>query len=184
MTVALSAAVVVFGALLFLLLGAQVEMFRDLAQIRELSGLLDQPMDVDLAGAVGGQPSSFGLPPQLDGSTAAIVLFLSDKCGTCRTIATSLDGRIPDGLWLVLDPASPTEDPELALSFDAGASRLLVDRQRDISSRLNVRVMPAAIVIKNGRFSHASTVPSTRQLSTVLESIRAAENRSANAEHV
>src|SRR3712207_7138521 len=47
MTVILSASVVILGALVFLLLGAQVEMYRTVEQLREHSGLIDQSIPID-----------------------------------------------------------------------------------------------------------------------------------------
>jgi hypothetical protein len=176
MIVALSAAVVIFGALVFLLLGSQVEMYRDIAQLRDHSGLIDRPMAVDIAGAVGARPSSFGLPAPLDAVDAGLVLFLSDKCGTCRSIAASLDGQVPRDLWLVLDPANPMKDPELTVGYRLGRDRVTIDRRREISSALGVTITPAALILRDGRIVRASTVPSTRQLQTLLDSLRAAED--------
>ncbi|MEU8247508.1 hypothetical protein [Nonomuraea sp. NPDC048916] len=174
MTIILSAAVVVFGALVFLLLGSQVEMYRSIAQLRELSGLIDRPNTIDLAGAVGGRPSAFGLPKQLDEATGAVVLFLSDKCGTCRSIAAALHGDMPEGLWLVLDPANPVAEAELSLTYDFDLDRVLVDGDHTVAEALNVAVTPAAVVIRDGRVTRGTTIPSSRQLFTLLENIQPA----------
>jgi hypothetical protein len=169
MSVVLSAAVVVFGVLVFLLLGAQVEMFRDLAQLREAVGLVDRPRGVDLGRATGARPSAYGLPAALDSIAGAIVLFLSDKCATCRSIAASIDGDMPNRLWLVLDPAGQEGTPDLAITYEFNTGHTVVDSNRTISSDLNITLTPVALIVQHGRIQSGTTVPSTRQLYALLE---------------
>lgn len=172
MTIALSIAVVLLGALLFVLLGSQVEMYRDISQLRDLSGLIDRPLTVDVSAAVGGKPSAYGLPAELDAVDAGIALFLSDKCGTCRSIANSLADAVPADLWLVLDPANPRKDSEIKVSYQLDPAKVTVDRSREISSSVGVTITPAAVVVRDGRIERAATVPSTRQLQDLLTSLR------------
>lgn len=174
MTVVLSSAVVVFGVLVFLLLGALVELYRSVEQLREHSGLLDRPRPVDLVSS-GIRPSTVGLPAHLDGVPGAVVLFLSDKCATCRSIAAALDGAVPRDVVLVLDAGGAAEaagGAELTLRYDLG-ERVVVDHDRVIADRLGIRITPVAVVVEQGRLVRASTVPSTRQMYALLDSVRA-----------
>lgn len=57
----------------FLLFGALAEAYRDIAQLREHSGITDNPAPVDLADARDKLPSSLGLHPDLDATARAIV---------------------------------------------------------------------------------------------------------------
>ena len=116
MAVILSASVVILGALVFLLLGAQVEMYRTIEQLREHSGLIDQSIPISLS-RVGSRPSSVGLPGPLDSAVRGVVLLLSDKCATCRSIAASLDGALPQDLVLVVEPDQPGEPSDLTTSY-------------------------------------------------------------------
>ncbi|GII21650.1 hypothetical protein [Planosporangium mesophilum] len=177
MTIALSAAVVVLGGLVLLLLGSQVEMYRSLAQLREYAGLVDNPLALEIGDNAGAAPASRGLPDALDRAENAVVLFLSDKCGTCRSIASTLDGRMPPDLWVVLDPADPTATADIALTYRLAEERLVIDSTRELSATLAMRTTPAALVIRDGRISHGTTVPSSRSLEALLDAVRAGRAR-------
>ncbi|MGH3927440.1 MAG: hypothetical protein ACRDTT_32020 [Pseudonocardiaceae bacterium] len=174
MTVILSASVVILGALVFLLLGAQVEMYRTIEQLREHSGLIDQSVPIALS-RVGSRPSSVGLPESLDSTVSGVVLLLSDKCSTCRSIAASLDGALPRDLVLVVEPDQPGEPSDLTTSYQLDPERTIIDPHRRISDGLGINTTPVAVVIENGRLVRASTVPSSRRLHGLLDSVRAFE---------
>lgn len=59
MTVILSASVVILGVVVSLLLGAQVEMYRTIEQLREHSGLIDRSIPIALS-RDGSRPRRFG----------------------------------------------------------------------------------------------------------------------------
>ncbi len=172
MTIALSAAVVVLGVLVFLLLGAQVELYRTVQQLREYGGLVDRPRPVEMRRA-NLRPSEVGLPESLDRKTRAVVLFLSDRCGTCRSIAAALDGAVPKDLYIIIDPGRSGEQSELQLTYRLDHDRTITDSTGQIAEALNIKISPAAAVIENGRLVRATTIPSTRQLHALLDSARA-----------
>ncbi|MDI6103372.1 hypothetical protein QLQ12_32660 [Actinoplanes sp. NEAU-A12] len=178
MTIALSAAVILLGVLTLLLLGSQVEMYRTIEQLREFGGLVDRPVPLDLP--KNRTPSKAGLPAELDTTVRAVVLLLSDRCGTCRALAGSLDGAVNEDLYLIVEPGTGVDGAsELALTYRLDPARTVIDETGDISSGVGIRVTPAAIVIENGRMTRASTVPSTRQLTDILSTVRA--HRSSGA---
>lgn len=152
-----------------MLLGAQVEMFRSLKQLRDYAGLLDVPEHIDLGNRSLRRPSEFGLPSVLDTAEHAVVVFLSDKCATCRTIAASLDGGMPSHLYAVVD-AGGADTSELVLSFRLEPSRTLIDSNRGVMNGLGLRITPVAITVHNGLVQGATTIPSTRQLYALLDS--------------
>jgi hypothetical protein len=164
--------VAVLAALLFLMLGAQVEMYRDLQQLRDHAGLIDRPTPIDLGTAVGARPSEFGLPAHLDSALGAVVAVLSDKCATCRSIAASLDRSMPSDLALVINPGGVAY-PDLVTTYTLDPDRTLIDHEEAVSDKLGLKVTPAGIVIENGRLTRATTLPSSRQLYHLLESVRA-----------
>jgi hypothetical protein len=171
MTIALSVAVVLLGTLVLLLLGSQVEMYRTIEQLREYSGLVDQPMPLDLP--ADRTPSRVGLPATLDTAVRGVVLLLSDRCGTCRSIAASLDGTAHPDLTLVVEPGPGADGAgELALNYRLDPERTVIDRDGRIASGLGLKVTPAAVVIEHGRMTRASSVPSTRQLELIRASAR------------
>jgi hypothetical protein len=176
MTIALSAAVVLLGVLLLLLLGSQIEMYRTLEQLREYSGLIDRPLPLDLPDER--TPSRVGLPDTLDSAVRSVVLLLSDRCGTCRSLAAHLDGSVNRDLILVVEPGPGGEGAgELALMYRLDPERTIVDRDGSVSGGLGIKVTPAAVVIENGRLVRASTVPSTQQLDMILSNLRAGRTR-------
>ncbi|OHX05848.1 hypothetical protein BFV98_24065 [Micromonospora sp. WMMB235] len=171
MTIALSVAVVLLGTLLLLLLGSQVEMYRTIEQLREYSGLVDRPIPLDLP--ADRTPSRAGLPATLDTAVRGVVLLLSDRCGTCRSIAASLDGSVHPDLFLVVEPGQGADGAgELALSYRLDPERTLIDRDGKIASGLGLKLTPAAVVIEHGRMTRASSIPSIRQLELVRASVR------------
>jgi hypothetical protein len=167
-------AVGVLSLLVFVLFGALLESLRDVRQIRDALGILDRPLDVDIGAAVGTAPSSHGLPRRLDEAKSALVLFLSDRCATCRTLAATLGGDLPSGLWIVVEAASAQSAGAFvdAYNMTSGLAdeRVTVDAAGVIAGRLGLSMTPVAYKIENGVFKDAATVPSIRSLSSVIPS--------------
>ncbi|ACU74552.1 hypothetical protein Caci_5694 [Catenulispora acidiphila DSM 44928] len=168
MTTVVYAIIALLGVVVFLLFGAQIELFRTVEQIRDYAGLIDRPEPVSLGAAVGTAPSDYGLPAYLDSAHRAVVLFLSDKCATCRSIAAALDGALPRGVVVVID-AGPNGTPDLTLAFQLDPERTVVDAGRTIMDALGLNITPLGVVVQDGRLVRASTLPSTRQLYTLIE---------------
>jgi hypothetical protein len=55
---------------------------------------------------------------QLGSAGSALVLFLSDRCGTCRSLAVGLGRHLPPGLWVVLEARSPDSAAKFIESFE------------------------------------------------------------------
>jgi hypothetical protein len=172
MATALTLAVGVLALLVFLLFGIVIELYRDVRQLREVAGILDRPLEVDLGDLVGTKPSSHGLPGALDSAPSAIVLFLSDRCATCHALAAAFGGALPPGLWIVLEAANPGAAQKFLASLGLNAAsaegRLCVDAAGSIAERIGLRTTPVGFRVDNGRLAGATTVPSTRYLSSIL----------------
>lgn len=171
-TYVLLALVIALGVLVFLLLGALIEMYRDLAQVREYSGLLDRPLPIELGDRQGTRPSAWGLPPALDKAQRALVVLLSDRCATCRTIMASLNGTVPEHVVLVLEPPGGMGDSELAIQITTGSDRVVIDREHSIADRLQIQLTPSALVVEDGVIDRALTVPSVRQFEALVTTNR------------
>jgi hypothetical protein len=172
-----SALILLVGALallVFVLLGIVIELCRDVRQLRDVSGILDRPLDVELGDVRGSRPSAHGLPRALDARPAGVVLFLSDRCGTCHAIAAGLDGAIPESLTLVLEARSPESMREFvakyALSAGERSGQLLGDADGAIARSLGLRTTPVGFRVEHGRLASATTVPSRRYLESILPS--------------
>lgn len=165
-------AVGVLALLLFVLLGVVIELHRDVRQLRDAAGILDRPLEVELGAVAGARPSDYGFPPSADAAGAAVVLFLSDRCGTCHALARGLNGTVPPGLWVVLEARSPASAAEFLADYEfdeaSTDARLLVDVEGRIASRMGLRTTPVGFRVVNGRFVSATTVPSRRYLTSIL----------------
>jgi hypothetical protein len=162
----------------FLLFGALTEVYRDIRQIREVSGLLDRPMPVELGPAQDMPPSSLGLAADLDSVVRAVAVYLDNRCGTCRSILGSVSGGIPEGIWFVviaesaekaydwLGSAGITED-------SAAARRVMVTTPDEVERNLGIIATPLAIEIEHGRLTRARIVPSIRQFYALVPASRA-----------
>lgn len=165
-------AVGVLAILNFVLVCVVVELFRDVRQIREAVGILDRPLTVELGPVAGGRPSAFGLPQELDEQRSALVLFLSDRCMTCRIIAASLNGSLPAGLWIVVEAATGQAALEFIsanrLTGSEGHRRVIVDPTGAVAGRLGLKMSPVAYSIEQGAIKNARTVPSVRYLASIM----------------
>jgi hypothetical protein len=165
-------AVAILALIVFVLCGVVYELFCDVRQLREAAGILDRPLDVDI-GAVGGtRPSRYGLPEALDSVPSAVVLFLSDRCGTCRSIAAGLDRQAPPLLWIVLEARSAESAASFIRSYELASvvteGRLIVDVEGAIAARIGLDATPIGFRLRDGRLVNATTVPSKRYLISIL----------------
>ncbi len=172
MNVVLLVLLCLLAAVVFIQLGAMVEMFRHVQQIRTHLDLVDRPLPLDLGARQGAQPSAIGLPAVLDGAQTAMVLFLSNTCATCRSIAAALRGAVPQTLWVVVEPVFNDDADLFVEEFALQNERVLVDQESRIAGQLGLDITPSAIFIQDGRIERAQTVPSSRQLFSVLPVVR------------
>ncbi len=169
-------AVGVLGLLVFVLMGIVLELYRDVRQLRDVAGILDRPLDVDLGEVADTAPSGHGLPQALDSVASALVLFLSDRCGTCHALAAGFgQNGLPSGLWVVLEARSPRSAEEFLAAHGLTAAntggRLLVDPAGKIAERIGLRTTPVGFRVQDGRIAGATTVPSQRYLSSILPNV-------------
>ena len=164
--------VAVLAALNFLMFGALVELFKDVRQLRDIVGVLDRPLDLSIGRVAETPPSQYGLPNAIDAEKAALVLFLSDKCSTCRILAASLKQGVPPGLWVVIEAGTRGAAQAFLEAFDLDKKqadgRVLVDVDGAIASRIGLDTTPVGFHVKNGRFVNATTVPSVRYFQSIV----------------
>jgi hypothetical protein len=97
-----------------------------------------------------------------------VVVYLENRCGTCRSILSTLDGGIPNGIWLVIvaGSAAAASDwlAETAIEPHTPAGRrVMITSAEEAEENIGVRITPLAIEIENGRLVRARTIPSVRQ---------------------
>jgi hypothetical protein len=165
-------AVGILSLLVFVLFCALVELFHDVRQIRDALGILDRPLSIDIGAAAGTAPSNHGLPPQLDEAHSALVLFLSERCATCRILAATLGGALPAGLWIVVEAMNSEAATEFVdahgLRPRLADGRVVMDPGGTIAGRLGLNTTPVAYRVENGVLKDAATVPSIRYLSSII----------------
>ena len=165
-------AVGILSLLMFVVFSVLVELFRDVRQIRDAIGILDRPLTIDIGPTAGTPPSRYGLPRQLDDERFALLLFLSDRCATCRVLAASLGGTLPAGLWIVVEAATNQAAAEFVEMYGMTRSledgRVSVDPAGAVAGQLGLNVTPVGYRIENGVFKHAGTVPSMRYLASII----------------
>jgi hypothetical protein len=163
--------VAALALVVFVLCGVVLELFRDVRQLRDAAGILDRPLDIEIGTVAGARPSSIGLPDVLDATPSALVVFLSDRCGTCRSIAAALGGRLPPLVWVVLEARSPESAEKFIESYElaslSSAGMVLVDADGTIAGRIGLDVTPAGFRVEDGRIASATTVPSKRYLLSI-----------------
>ena len=173
----------VLALLVFVLCGVVYELFRDVRQLRDAAGILDRPLNVDLGPVAGTRPSAYGLAATLDSAASALLLFLSDRCATCRVLAAGLGRRPPPGVSVVLEATSPEAAAKFVESYELREmlrdGSLVVDDGGAIAARIGLDTTPVAFRIEAGRIVGATTVPSARYLTSILPKpirLRAAES--------
>jgi hypothetical protein len=141
--------------------GALVEVFRNLRDIRTVLNLEDEPTPMELATREL-ELGDLGFAPALESEPEAIVVFLSSKCGTCRTIAEAFRGGAPETVWFVL---SGTPEPTPLLETLAHSlERVIVDIDDEVANRIGVHVTPSVLTLSYGRVTRAQAVSSARQV--------------------
>ena len=160
--------VAILGMLVCGLLGATVELFRSVDQLRRFSGFDEDVVAVDLGNAKSRSIGAVGLPNRLISADLRVLLFLSDKCATCRTIAQELGARYPAGLAVVLIPSQADAAKEWKVAFDFDERSTFVDSTHSVVNAIGVRVTPVAIMVENGVLSRGVTVSSYRQIQSYL----------------
>jgi hypothetical protein len=140
---------------------ALVEVFKNLEDIRVVLNLSDEPTPMVLSTAAL-RASDVGLPGELDREPEVIVVFLSSKCGTCRSIAEAFRGGAPATVWFVLSGASASAQLTdlLSESFD----RLIHDPDDAIADGLGLNVTPSVVTTSFGAITRAQAVSSARQV--------------------
>ena len=159
---------VVVAVLQVICLLALVDQYKSLLQVRNALLLVDTPQELPLLGLDGVRPSAVGLPARLDSEEFAIVVLLSNKCGTCTAVARGF-GRFPAPGWAVVAAASEDQCRVFQEEVGLHGDRVLLDVGGRIADRLKVHSFPTAIVFSNGAAVNSRAIPSNRQLRRLLE---------------
>ena len=151
------------GALAF---SAQLEVFRQLEEIRRHLSLDDEPMVVDA------KPVDIStlLPPVAARAQESVLISLHSSCGTCRLVAdsyTKVLDSIPDHVWFVI-PAYDIERLE-AFKHLVQTGRVIPDNHlQGIATATEIDVTPALIFVKEGVVDRAYGASSLAQVTKMV----------------
>lgn len=157
------------AVVVLLLFGAMLELHRQVLQLRQHAGLIDDSRVVDferdaLRSSLPGWDDSLFAPEQ-----RSAILMLSDGCSTCHDIARGLPSPIPPALLVIL-AARSAEKGALwlaPLGLD-GSANVIVDGG-EVADRLGLTVTPTVVTFEGLYSVSATTVPSVRQLASIVE---------------
>ena len=162
------------GLLCFVLSAAVIELFRDLRQVRDAMGILDRALPIEIGDHKGAEIAELGLPIFLSECASSVVLFLSDRCSTCRILGQSFHGECPQGMAVVVVPSSNEAGKDFVESYGlvrmAEHGELILDNEGKVAERLALKVTPVAYLFENGKLTSATTVPSVRFLHSIIPS--------------
>jgi hypothetical protein len=153
---------------ILLLFGAVLEFQRQLHQIRQHMGLIDQSIDVQFAIGI----SMDDLPEAVaTGATIqrSAILLLSDTCSTCYEISKSLGKHLIPGLTVVI----AVRDIDLGRTWLeehglTGFDNVVLD-QGETADALELHTTPSIVRFEDGKAVSATTVPSIRLLGSTIK---------------
>lgn len=163
----MSVMLLVLAVLSTISLLALADQYRTLELIRDHLGINDYPRPVDVRRDAP-PPSTAGLPNELDEIDHVVLLFVTTSCSTCKTVATSLRGKVVPTLRVVLSASTEAAAREWLRDVGLSAQQVILDGDNRVSGHYGISVAPAAIVLRRGRVVVAQTVPSFRQIEPLL----------------
>lgn len=171
MTAVVILVVAALALIVLLLFGATIELHRQILQLRQYVGFVDETRSISINSDVA--PDDLPLPALTDlaNDERAVVLVLSNGCTTCNDIAANLDmSGMPQRLAVLIEAGTAADAAYWLEAHELTFSRQMVyDDFGLIAQRVGVSVTPAAIKIEGGIILGAITVPSARQLDHVLQ---------------
>lgn len=162
---------VVLSILNALMFGALVEMYRQIQHIRDSSGLLDQPMSIDvrMGSLLPTERMGYRASEAVNGVDRHALLFLSDSCTTCERVAKGIPAKFTPRLTVLVE----ARDDSSALRWmdKFGLTELpqaQYDRDRVVADETGVSVIPSIVLFEDGAVIGGHTMPSRRHIKAVL----------------
>lgn len=177
MTATLAIVVVLLFAGLVLLFGAVLELHRQVHQLRQHAGLLDEALVVDhpkdvLRSVLPGFDEGMAEP-----QARSAVLLLSDTCSTCYELSASLGAfLVPELVVVIAVRSAKTGQEWLEEQGLTGFESVFIDGG-EVADKLDLHVVPSIVRFQGLNAVSATTVPSVRQLKTTIEWLTAAPRR-------
>lgn len=134
-----------------------------------------RPQELDLPnGVLGSEIALHGL--DISGVGAALLLFLSPKCLTCRTLTAHLRSGVPVGVQIVLTAGSRPMLWDWAHDSGLDTNTCIFDDDYQIVNSLGIEGTPVVIGLLDGRVAFAYGVPSAEALDELVRQQEIAES--------
>ena len=159
---------------------AVVELFRDLEQVRQLSGYVDTPGEVELPSAVGRSLPALGFPDTW-ADHEGLVVVLSPTCAMCYALGEHLARDPEDAARVLFTNGSRRDLDRFCAETGLAPDGVLFDDGGRVADTLGLRLSPAALVVEGGLLTRAASVPSPRALRSLLPTGRPTRDGSARA---
>jgi hypothetical protein len=158
--------------------GALIEVFQQLEQVRTTIKLDDKPIPLELRSG-GTSVTDLGLPSALVDIPEMILIFLSSKCVTCKSIAHAFRGGAPERVWFILET---DEDGRKELSdvLSATESRIVWDKSGEIATVAGIDITPSVLTLSYGTIVRAYAVSSAHQVFALIPTVLPAAILQAN----
>ena len=147
---------------------ALVEMHDSVKLLQELAGITGEPEPISLPRAIDTRPSAHGLPDSLD-HQSGLILFLSPKCQSCASLATSLSSELTEQIDIVVTAADSDVARRWITEFGLPADRCIVDADYQIADSMGIDTTPVGVVREHGKFTGAVMVANAASLEGLIE---------------
>jgi hypothetical protein len=171
----------VIAAVVLVICGALVEVFRQISDIRTTLDLDDVPLPLAL-GNLSISAADLAMPDAVAKLPEAIVVVLSRKCATCISIAQSFAAGAPETVWFVLQTAAD-EVGTAGDMLDGCRDRVVIDIDSKISEKAGVNVAPSVLSLRWGQVERAQAVSSVRQVMSLVPTVRPIGSKAAGLPH-
>jgi hypothetical protein len=149
--------------------GALVEVFQQLEQVRTTIKLDDKPIPLELRSG-GTSVTDLGLPPVLAEIPEMILIFLSSKCVTCKSIAHAFRGGAPERVWFILETDADGRK-ELSAALSTTESRIVWDKTGQIAKVAGIDITPSVVTLSYGAIVRAYAVSSAHQVFALIPTV-------------
>lgn len=161
-------ALVVITVILALLFGALVELYRQVQNIQDQTIGAPTEIDVRIGAEIPENIITERFGAEADESTRHAILFLSDSCATCYTIARELPRRqsLPLAVMIVA-PSKSTADEWLSRARLSDYPGVFYDANRQVAEHFGVSVSPSVLLFEKRCLVEGWALPAPRPFDSV-----------------
>jgi hypothetical protein len=142
-------------------LAAAYEALQQVRDLRDLLNLHNDPVPLQLTHEARLAPEL--LPDSIGTLPEAMLLFLSNKCTNCISIAKAIDQAVPDRCWVVVEEVTAASSPIIARLIEAN-DRVLADTGGQLAGALGLATTPSVVKLAFGEIQSVFGISSVRHV--------------------